>query len=141
MLFLNQSAINIVYLTLSEAVPTTFTSSTPYFLFELESLTTNESIFFTAPNISTSTTRYDQFVITLTGASYQNLTAGTIHLPQPGEYIYKAYPQYSNTNVFLTGTTGTILELGIATVSGSSASTYITQEYSGQSTTYSYYQP
>ena len=143
MMLLNQNSSNIVYLTLSDAVPNSFTSTTPYFLFRLVSFTTNDEVLFSAQDISTATTRYNQFVITLTGATSPNLnyTGGTIHMEPAGEWWYEAYVMYNPLNLFLSGTTGTILEKGIATLSGTSASTYITQEYTGQSTTYGYYQP
>lgn len=141
MILLNQNSENIVYLTLSESVPNSFTSSTPYFLFRFISFTTNNEVLFSATDISTATTRYNQFVLTLTGSSYQNLTGGTFHIEPIGEWVYEIYPMYSRTNLFLSGTTGTIIEKGIVTLSGASASTYIIQEYTGETKTYGYYQP
>lgn len=140
MLLLNQNSQNMAYLTLSEAVPNSFTSSTPYFLFRFISFTTNNEILFTAQDISTAITRYNQFVFTLTGSTSQNLTGGTFYMEPAGEWTYEVYPMYSQTNLFLSGTTGTMLEKGIVKLVGTSASTYITQEYSGKSSTYGYYQ-
>ena len=143
MILLNQNSSNIVYLTLSESVPNSFTSTTPYFLFRFVSFTTNNEVLFSAQDISTAITRYNQFVITLTGATAPNLnyTGGTIYMEPAGEWTYEVYPMYSPTNLFLSGTTGTLIEKGIVTLSGTSASTYITQEYTGETKTYGYYQP
>ena len=140
MIHLNQNQENIVYLTLSEAV--TLTATPVYFLFRFVSETTNDEILFTAPDITTAITRYNEFNFTLTGATSPNInfTAGTISMSPFGEYIYEVYEMYSPTNLFLSGTSGTILETGIVKLSGATASTFINQTYTGSPQTYGFYQ-
>lgn len=133
-----QNQPNTVYLTLSDSF--TFTSTTYYFLFRLISQTTKEEVLFTAPNITTAITRSDEFVWTLTGSAYTNLTAGTISLNPSGEWLYYVYPQYSQTNLSLSAVAGDYIEKGIVIVSGTS-NTFINQIYTGSSTTYAYYNP
>jgi hypothetical protein len=137
-MILHQNNPNNVYLTLSDSY--SFTSDTYSFLFRLVSQTTKEEVLFTAPNISSALTRSDEFLWTLTGAAYTNLTAGTISLIPSGEWLYDVYPQYSNTNISLTGVCGDSIERGIIIVSGT-PNTFTTGTYTGSSTTYSYYQP
>lgn len=134
---LGQNQSNTVYPTVSDSV--TLTGTPVYFLFQFVSETTNDEVFFTCPNVSTNIARYDQFNITVT-AGTQNLTAGTINLNPKGEYIYNIYEMYSQTNLDLSGTTGVILETGIVQLTGTSLS-YITQNYTGQTGTYDFYQP
>jgi hypothetical protein len=138
MMLLNQNQENTVYLSLSDSIVGA-TGTPVYFLFEFVSLTTNDHILFTAPNISSALTRYDEFHITLTGASYQNFTAGTISMNPAGEWIYNVYTQYSPTNISLNNIFGTVIERGIITLSGT-PNTYITQSYTGTNQTYSYYE-
>ncbi len=135
---LTQNSENIVYLTLSES---TTIASPPYYLFRVVSSTTNEEVLFTAENISSAQSRYDEFVWTLTGSAFTNLTAGTINLPAQGEYKYYAYEQTSQTNVHLSGVTAGPIEQGLIFVSGTSLSFIDGGSYTGQSTTYEFYNP
>ena len=139
MLLFVQNQENIAYLTLSEAI--TLTATPVYFLFRFKSLTTNDEVICGSANITTAITRYDQFVFTLTGSTSPNLnySAGTIHMAPSGEWTYEAYEQYSPTNLFLSGTSGVILEKGILTLSGTPV-TYTNQTYSGNPQTYGYYE-
>lgn len=107
MIVLNQGE-NIAYFTLSDSV--TLTSATPYFLFRFISETTKEEIFFTSENISSSTTKYDEFVITLSGSS--NLTGGTIVMDPPGYWKYYVYQQYEQYNLELSSVTGSYIDSG-----------------------------
>jgi hypothetical protein len=140
MLLFTQNQENIAYLTLSEAV--TLTATPVYFLFKFKSLSTNDEVICSSANITTAITRYDQFVFTLTGATSPNLnyTGGTIYMNPPGEWTYEAYEMYSASNLSISATSGVVLEKGILTLSGSSVD-YITQNYTGQSQTYGFYNP
>jgi hypothetical protein len=132
-----QNSTNTVDFTLSES--TTLTASSVYYLFKLVSTETRDEILFTASDISTNTLRYNRFNITLTGSN-TNYTAGTITLNPDGEYFYYVYEMLDPSNLFLSGTSGTIIENGIINVTGSTSS-YITNSYTGQSTTFNYYTP
>lgn len=135
---LNQNSSNYIYPTLSESI--TLTATPVYFLFNFVSETTQEDIWFTAEDLSTNTIRYNKFQITLTGSSYQNLTAGTISMNPAGKWTYKVYEMLNQTNLELSGTTGTVLEYGQIQVVDTPV-VIIDEYYSGQSTTYSYYNP
>jgi len=119
---------------------TTLTSATPYYLFQFVSLSTNAEYFFTAPDISTNTMRYNKFSVTITGGT-QNLTAGTVNVGELGEYNFYCYQQYSQTNIALSGVTGGPINQGLIMITGSSQSYTNQTSYSGMSTTYGYYQP
>lgn len=116
MLHLVKSATTLVALSLAEK--TTISAITPYYLFKLTSQDTNNSVYFTATDISTNPSRYNLFSITETGATFQNLTAGTVNLDIPGYYLYSIYQQTSQTNLFMSGVTGGEVEFGKAYVLG-----------------------
>lgn len=140
MIRLTNNQENIVYLTLSEAV--TLTATPVYFLFRFLSETTQDEILFTAEDITSAITRYNEFAITLTGATSPNInyTGGTISMSPFGEWIYEVYEMYDPANLFLSGTSGTIIETGIVSVSGATANTLINQVYTGSPTTFGFYQ-
>lgn len=139
MIFLNQNITNEVYLTLSESI--TLTGTPVYFLFRFIDETTKNSLYFTAPDISTNTVRYNQFQITLTAnTANQNFTAGTITMNPAGLWRYEVYQQYSPTNIQLSGTNEFYIENGIVQLSGT-PNTMITNFYTGQTQNYTYYNP
>ena len=133
---LKQNETNRVVMTLSESV--TLTGTPVNFLFRLIDETTHNDYFFTAPDVSPNIVRYNQFNITLTGASYVNLTAGTINLAPSGMWKYEVYQMYDPSNLSLTGTTGDYIENGIVTVTGTTLSA-IQSYYTGFSETYTYH--
>jgi len=110
-------------LTLSEL--TTLTGANVYYLFNFISDDTQESILFTAPDVSPNPIRYNRFLITETGSTYINLTGGTIHLSTPGYYHYDVYQMTGKTNVSLSGVSGPAIESGKMLVSGTSLSVVI----------------
>jgi hypothetical protein len=138
MITLQQNTVNSnIILTLSENV--TLTGSPVYFLFRFIDETTNVEKIFSAADTSTNIERFNNFTITLTGASFENLTGGTINLPVDGKLKYEAYEMYNPSNLALSGTSGVILETGLVQVSGSTNMQIITNSYSGQSNTYNTY--
>lgn len=137
MLHLVQSNTTNVRLTLNESI--TLTGTPVYFLFNFKNETTQDNFYFTATDVSTATTRYNEFQLTLTGSSNVNLTAGTISMNPDGRWTYKVYEQYSNSNLALSGTSGTIIEKGLVTLSGTSTHDIVENYYSGASQTYNYY--
>jgi hypothetical protein len=137
MLRLGQDKVNTIWVNLSDAA--VFTGTPIYYLFQFISETTNDEVIFTTPDVSQNVLRYNQFNITVTGST-QNLTAGTINLNPKGEYIYNVYDMYSPTNLAISGTSGVIIKTGILQVTGTSLS-YITQDYTGHTDSYGFYQP
>ena len=133
MIKLEQNSTKPVILTLSESV--TYTGSPIYFLFRFYNLTSHQEKLFTTPDVSTNIGRYNQFNITLTGSTYENLTGGTISLQPDGELYYEIYEQLSPTNLSLSGTSGTIIEQGLVQVKGTSFD-LINVSYSGTPNTY-----
>ena len=84
---------NTVVLTLTERV----TLTSPYFLVRVKSRRTDVvKRFILATNLSSSTERYDEFVITEN--TTENLTSGTVSLTG-GDWWYKVYEQASATNL------------------------------------------
>lgn len=116
MLYIVKSASTLVALSLAEK--TTISATTPHYLFKLTSQDTNNSVYFTAPDISTNPQRYNLFNIIETGSTSQNLTAGTIYCAVPGYYTYEVWQQTSATNLVISGVTGTAVEIGKAYVRG-----------------------
>ena len=120
MINLTESSASNVVLTLSEHS----TLATTYFLFVIYGNDKGVVKTFTAPNISTSTNRYDEFVITLN--STENLTTGTIDLNQ-GFYSYEVYSTAVQNDLDIANVTE-LLEVGNVFVSGDDLitdSTYI----------------
>ena len=134
-----QNKNNDVIFTLTES--TTISATTPYYLFKLYSHVTLESIFFTAENISTNTIRYDEFIITLTSSTAQNLTAGTIYVQPNGTWDLFVYQMSGQTNLYLSGVTGDYIEKYVVKISGGTSQNMITNTYTGGTTSYRYYQP
>ena len=106
MIRLETNTANDVVVTLNELA----TLSTPYYLFEFISDDSNVSKIFTATNLSTSRSRYDQFDITTTTGT-EDLLNGVIDLETKGYYTYNIYEQVSPTNLELANITS-LVEVG-----------------------------
>lgn len=107
---INRGSNNTVVFTLTESV----TLSNPYFLVNAKSRRTNEvKNFILASNLSSYTTRYDQFTITETSGT-EILTSGTVTLTA-GDWWYRVYEQSSSSNLNPDNAT-TLLEEGILRV-------------------------
>ncbi len=107
LIYLNQNQSNQVYLTLREkSLLWIYSSITPYYLFSFKNQTTNDTIIFTAPNISSLSAQgsYDQFNLICTGYSQTNLSAGTIHLNPGIFWEYKIYEQNQQDNFSIANT-------------------------------------
>ena len=113
MILLNRSAINYIYLTLTEKT----TISSPTYLFEFVNDVTRESIVFIATDSSSYTDRYNKFTITETSGT-QDLLTGTITLSETGFYSYRVFQQSSTTNLIIANT-GAMVESGKLKVNGS----------------------
>lgn len=137
MIYLNNNQSNSVALSLSNNV--TITGSSVYFLFEFKNGQTGANTYFTAADKSTNVLRYNLFDITLTGSSYTNLTAGTIHLTTNGWYDYNVYQMTGQTNLSLSGVTGGAIERGKVLVSGTTIPYGTTYTYTGQTDTKTVY--
>lgn len=124
MLLLTKNNVNTVVLTLNEKK----TLASPFYLFSFLHVDSNTTTNFLPVAIS-ATTRFNEFQITETASTLSNLTGGTVNLNE-SFYEYKIYEQTGNTNTGITNTTGSILEEGIAFVSGSTFPTQV--EYEGQ---------
>tara|TARA_R110002050_G_scaffold11858_2_gene39487 strand:- start:1012 stop:1416 length:405 start_codon:yes stop_codon:yes gene_type:complete len=113
MIVLNKNSTSKIVLTLSENVTLT---APVYFLFEIISDDTKESVFFTAEDISSNVCRYNEFDITLTSGATDN-TIGLINLELNGYYKYNVYQQDIEFNLDPTLTSG-IIENGKLYVKG-----------------------
>lgn len=129
MILLKRDTTNTVVLTLLEKA--TITATTPSYLFEFINDDTKISKIFTANDISTNTSRYNEFNITVSGGT-ENLTGGTINITTNGYWKYKIYEQVSPTNLDISGTTS-IVETGKMYLSGTSLP--IITEYTAQTNT------
>lgn len=115
MLLINKNSSNTLVFTGTEYA----TIASPYFTFKLQNQLTKDLTYFTAPNISTATTRYDMFTVIETGTTSVNLTAGTINLAV-GSYNYNIY----ENDVQSLSVTGNCVEYGVLRVVPVSADTY-----------------
>jgi hypothetical protein len=84
MIILEEGANNVI-LTLTEKV----TIQNPYFLFALNSIQLNSTVYFLATDISLYTERYNKFIWTI--KSDPNNNAGEFLLPIEGLYSYTVY--------------------------------------------------
>lgn len=104
---LKQNTINDVILTLREkSLLWTYSSITPYYLFEFISPTTNQTIYFVADNLSSLSAQnsYDEFNIITTGITNVNYSAGTIHLNPAMFWTYNVYEQTNQYNFNVSNT-------------------------------------
>jgi hypothetical protein len=106
MIRLEPNTVNSVVVTLNELA----TLATPFYLFEFIKDDTNETKIFTASNVSTSRSRYDEFNITTTTGT-EDLLNGVIDLKTKGYYTYNIYEQVSSTNLNLANITS-LVEVG-----------------------------
>jgi hypothetical protein len=106
MIRLEPNTVNSVVVTLNELA----TLATPFYLFEFIKDDTNETKIFTATNVSTSRSRYDEFNITTTTGT-EDLLNGVIDLKTKGYYTYNIYEQVSSTNLNLANITS-LVEVG-----------------------------
>ncbi len=107
LIYLNQNQENNVVLTLREkSLLWLYSSYTPFYLFQFTNVTTNQTLFFTGPNLSSLSAQdsYDQFNIICTGATYVNYSASTINLNPGMFWTYKVYEQQDQYNFQLSGT-------------------------------------
>jgi len=125
MIYLQRDSSNQVVLTLKEKA----TLASPFYLFSFVPDDTNEAKLFTAPDVSTSTSRYNQFEITVTGGT-ENLLNGTINIEPNGFGKYTCYEMTGSTNLDISGTTS-IVETGKFLISGTTLP--VITEYNGQS--------
>lgn len=103
MIFIERNTINKVVLTLTESV----TITTPFFVFSFQPLATLDEyqplIYFTAPDLSAYTNRFNLFEITENDAGS---VVGGNNIPlylKPGQYEYKVYESATgslNPNTF-----------------------------------------
>lgn len=128
MILLNNDTTNIVTCTLTEN--TTLTGTT-YYLWEVISDDTFDTVYFIGDDVSTNEYRYNQFNITLTGGT-ANPTGGTINNLNYGMYNYNVYQQSSNTSL-VPDSVSNIVERGRIKVIGDQVPTI--EYYSGTSTT------
>lgn len=108
MIYLNQSETNYfgIY------TPSKYTTAPTAYTMSLTSYLSDWSITGITISTVTASTRFNLFQLILSGASYQNLSAGTIHLDSNGMYEYIVYGD------------STELERGIAVVSGNTETKY-----------------
>lgn len=133
MIFITKNATNNVYLTAREksSIALSSTTAVTYYLFNFVNDLTQADLYFVPIHV-TSTTRYDHFQIT--EGNIPNLTAGTVTLNPNYFFSYYVYENLTNPyNLYLSGTTGVLIESGKVLVSGGTyQSTFIRYNDSGQ---------
>ena len=107
MIYLKQDTVNNIALTLNEK--NSLTGDTYNFLFRHTD--TNVQVNFTGTDLSLCPYRFNRFLITVTGATYVNLSASTINLQN-------GFHDYTVTNI-----SGDTLETGVVLVSGTTVAT------------------
>lgn len=121
MININKNNANNVVLTLTELTSLPLSSVT--YLFAITSHSTKETIYFIADDISTATSRYNEFTLIETGSTYGNLTAGTFNLAS-GWFSYDVYEQTDPTNLNYLQASG-IVESGIGFCTGETEQAYM----------------
>jgi len=112
MICLEQNKENIIALTLSE----NSTLESPNFLFEFKNDADLSLLYFVSEDINPCSCRYNRFIITLSGSTYQNLSASTVYLKN-GSYTYNVY-ESSGFTLDYSSTTTNVLETGRVVVQG-----------------------
>jgi hypothetical protein len=113
MIFLTKNQSNTVILTLTEESRLL----TPTYIFEFTNDMDKNQVIFSSPDLSTFKCKYNRFEITESGATYTNLSGGTINLNRVGFWDYKVY-ETSGSTIALSATTGRVLEQGKVYVNG-----------------------
>jgi hypothetical protein len=108
MIYLKQDTVNNIALTLNEKNPLT---GDTIFNFSIRHTDTNTQINFTGTDLSWCPYRFNRFLITLTGATYVDLSASTVNLQN-------GFHDYTVTNI-----SGDTLETGMVLVSGTTVAT------------------
>ena len=127
MINLTQNSINNVILTLTESIQLTGTTSSG-FTMTLQNKTTDKILSgITLTDISSYTNRYNEFNITLSGQSSEDISTSTLYLPENGFYFYSCH----YTNSYDTEE----LENGLCNISGTLLPDYVvvvddTEDYS-----------
>jgi hypothetical protein len=114
MIYLNTNSTNRVILTLNERSLLTGTTN---YIFSLTNQSSNINKLFLATDVSTSTCRYNEFNITVTGTT---TSANTVNLTDFGRYNYKVY---ESTGTTLNITNLNELESGMMFLTGSTLAT------------------
>lgn len=130
--YLRKNNSNTVAFTLSTDV--TLTGDSVFFLFRLTNTQTNDEVLFTGTDLSTNIFSYNQFNIIETGLTSVNLTASTINLDPEGWWDYEVYQMTGQTNLSLTGVSGSFIENGRFNVSGDTIPFGQTNVYTGGTT-------
>lgn len=107
MIYLKQDTVNNIALTLNEK--NSLTGDT--YNFNFRHVDTNVQVNFTGTDLSWCPYRFNRFLITVTGATYVNLSASTINLQN-------GFHDYTVTNI-----SGATLETGMVLVSGTTVAT------------------
>ncbi len=105
MLIINKNSNNTLTLTLREKA----TLTTPYYLFVFNNDITNQSVTFTANDLSYYTQRYNQFLVTETSGT-NNYSSGVITLSPTGFWSYKIYEMSDGTNLNVSNVTSLVEE-------------------------------
>lgn len=123
MIYLQKNTVNNFVLTLTESSRLV----NPFYLFHFrnEFELGSDGIFFTTPDISSYTNRYNQFELT---ESITGSTSGGNDIPLSlisGQYEYKVYEATAST-LSISATTGRVIEIGRMVVDGDTNETIIT---------------
>lgn len=142
-LYLKQNTINDTIFTLRElSLLWQYSAITPYYLFSFQNQVTNETINFVADNISplSAQNSYDEFLITCTGATSVNYSAGTIHLNPASSWIYKVYEQNQQYNFDVNNTVSLVESGKILYTSTTQDFTYVQMTGNSNYITFNTYQ-
>lgn len=123
MIYLQQNTTNNFVLTLSEASRLT----DPFYLFHFrnEFELDSDGVFFTTPDTSIYTNRYNQFELILSSTGSTSGGTSTPLSLVAGQYEYKVYESTGST-LSISATTGRVLEVGRMVVAGAENQTLIT---------------
>ena len=94
MLYINKNSANRLYVTVSQGR----TIANPYYLFSFTHILSGEIVNFVPQNLSTASTRYDEFLFIEAGNEDLTLVPPVVTFPYEGQYYYSIYEQSTSGN-------------------------------------------
>ena len=94
MLYINKNSYNRLYVTVSQGS----TLVNPFYLFSFTHILSNEVVNFVPQNVSTASSRYDEFLFIEASNENLSLVPPIVTFPYEGQYLYSIYEQSTSGN-------------------------------------------
>jgi hypothetical protein len=122
MLYIKRGQTNNISVTLTQNSQPGF----PYYLFSFENILSKDTITFFPQNITTASSRYDEFVFVETDTPVSGQTPPQVTFQYEGDYYYKVYQMASTGSTNPSSALG-VIEEGRALVSGDTIGVFYTE--------------